>query len=165
VLRQIGGRGHLHGRRIEPQLLRFFGIDVPSPLRTASRNRGAVRPVAHLHRHRHAGGLLEQILVHFPDEFGQAEIEQLCFAAVREDDISGLDVPVEHVVLVHCGETAGQPDANLQDALAEQGKRQLVQCLAPDPFVGDVRTAIDFADPIDRYDVRVLQPRNRSRFQ
>ncbi len=156
VLCQIAGRCHLHCRRTEPQFLRFFGIDVPSSLRTASRNRGAVRPIGDPHPHRQAGGFLEHIFVHFPDEFGQPEIEQLCFAAVREDDISGFDVPMEHVVLVHCGQTAGQPNANLQDAFAEQGKGQLVQCLAPDPFVGDVRTAIDFADPIDRYNVRVL---------
>jgi hypothetical protein len=53
-----------------------------------------------------------------------------------------------------------EPDA--QDVAPRQGERGLIEALAIDELVRDVRPPVDLADPIDRDDVGVLQPRDRA---
>ncbi len=104
-------------------------------------------------------GALRATLSGFSDDLRQPEVENLCLTSIRDEDVRGLDVPVDDSFRV-CGiERVGDLDAQIEH-------RFDLQRLASDPvperlplqqFHGDEGSPIGLVDLVDRADVRVVQ--------
>ena len=100
-------------------------------------------------------------------QLGQTEIENLDAPIVRDEDVLGLDVPVDDPFLVRRGEPRRDGDRRIRRLCVVTSApcpEHVAQRLAMQDFADDVRRALVRADVVDREDVGVIQRRRGARF-
>ena len=101
------------------------------------------------------------VFAHRGGELGEPEIENLGRAAVDQKNVGGLDVAVDDAFGVRRIKAAGNLNADLQQfcqldaALGDA----VLESLALQQLHGDEGTAFEFADVVNRADVRMVQRR------
>ena len=92
-------------------------------------------------------------------EFGQAEIENFCRAAIDQKNVGGLDVAMNDAFDVGGFEAVGDLNADLQKFRSGDGLPgdAVLESLALEKFHGDEGTAFEFADVVNGADVRVIE--------
>ena len=101
-----------------------------------------------------------------PRELGEAEVEDLDAAVVRDEDVLGLQVAVDDALLVR-GAEAARDLQGVVDGLARRdraGGELLAQRRSLEQLRDDVRRALVGADVVDRHDVRMVEASCRARF-
>jgi len=76
------------------------------------------------------------------------------------EEIVGRVRIVEHVAAVRRGQAAGDAEHQLERARPRDGLGELIEALAGDELVGQVRPAEHLADAVDAHHVGVLEPRD-----
>jgi hypothetical protein len=91
-------------------------------------------------------------------ELRHAEVEQLHLALGGEEDVGGLDVPVQNALAMGRREPARQSHAEAQDAPPRQGQGQLGQALSAQVLGDEIGVVRHLAHAEHGDDVGVLQP-------
>ena len=98
-------------------------------------------------------------------QLGQAEVEDLDVAVLRDHQVLGLQVPVDDAGGVGLGQALGGLDGDIEQPLGRQrlaGGDELAQGLSLDQLHGDVEGAVGLADVVDGQDVGMIQGRGRA---
>ena len=93
-----------------------------------------------------------------PAKPGQAEIREQHLAAAVEHDVGGLQIAMQHALLVGGGETGAELARDLQGLVAGQpadAPQQRAEVLAIDVLHGEEIQPFDFAEIVDAADVGV----------
>ena len=92
-------------------------------------------------------------------ELGEAEVEDLQPTVVRDEDVLGLQVPVDDSLLVRRGETVNDLERVVGDLARRQAPagEDRPQRLALQQLLDDVRLALVRADVVNGRDVRVVE--------
>ena len=100
------------------------------------------------------------------EELRDSEVEDLGVTAARDDDVRGLDVAVDDLLVVRGLERVGELDGEVERIV--QGKGALpnprLEGLALDVLHGDERLAVALADLVDLADVGVIERSGGARF-
>ena len=99
-------------------------------------------------------------------QFRQAEIGQLGVAALRDQNVLGLDVAVQNAGLVRRGESVGDAGQQLDD-LAPAARRSscpIPERAAVDELGDQILTALELARIVHGENVRMIERRSRLRF-
>ena len=89
---------------------------------------------------------------------------EACQPFLDGHDLRGLEVTVDDSSVVGGGESSAQSETDPQDAHPVEWLRDFVELSAFDKFIGDVGLSFDFANPVHRDDVGMLEPGNRLGF-
>jgi len=91
--------------------------------------------------------------------FGEAEVENFCGAALGNENIGGFYIAVDHAGVVGGVESVGGVDADFEEAFEFERARgdDVLERGAVEEFHGDKCTAAIFADVVDGADVGVVQ--------
>ena len=94
-----------------------------------------------------------------PDQLGQAEVEDLQAAVFRDEDVLGLQVPVNDALLVGGGEAPGGLERELRRPARGKGagREAAAERLAFEQLRNDVGRSLVRPDVEDRRDVRMVQ--------
>ena len=98
----------------------------------------------------------------FGNKFGQAEIENFGLTALGDEDVGGLDVPMDDTSGVGNVEGIGNLNPEVEDLFDRQrlAVDVLTQGFAVDELHGDKGDMILFANVVDRADARVVEGRS-----
>ena len=108
-------------------------------------------------------GALMATLSGLQRHFGQPEIENLRLTSIRDEDVRGLDVPMDDALRMCRVESVGNLDAQIEHRfdLQRLASDPVPECLPLQQFHGDEGSPIGLVNLVDRADVRVVQ-RGRS---
>ena len=112
---------------------------------------------AHL-RIGHGRGIGERTVRHGIHQLGQAKVDDLEVAVLRDEQVFGLEVTVNDAAPVHLGEGVSRLTCVVKRLPELQGAslEHVAQRAAVDVLHGDVRAVADLADVVDGGDVRVV---------
>ena len=93
------------------------------------------------------------------DELGQAEIQDLDMAVAGQEDVRGLEVAMDHALVVGGGQAAGDLNGVVDGLPGSQraGVEPLAQRFALEQFDHDERRALVGPEIVDRDQIRVVQ--------
>ena len=99
-------------------------------------------------------------------QLGQPKIQNLCGAFVHQENIRGLDVPVNNPFHVRCFQSVGNLDRHVQNFRDHHrlGGDPVLQRLALQQLHGDKWPTLEFANVVNRADIRMVQRGSRARF-
>ncbi len=152
-------RGHLVEDRAERELVRAEVHRLPARLlgrHVAGRAHDRSRFGRRGDRGRKDGGVLGRRL----GQLGQAEVEDLDVAVLRDHQVLGLQVPMDDAGAMRLGQSLGDLDGKIEEPARRQRlsrSEQLAERLSLDELHGDVQSAVGLADVVDGEDVGVVQ--------
>src|ERR1700693_5322649 len=90
---------------------------------------------------------------------GQPEVENLRLTSIRDEDVRGLDVPMDDALRMCRVESVGNLDAQIEHRFDLQwlASDPVPECLPLQQFHGDEGSPIGLVNLVDRADVRVVQ--------
>src|SRR5579864_1165934 len=92
-------------------------------------------------------------------DFSQPEVENLRLASIRDEDVRGLDVPMDDTLRVRGVESVGDLDAQIEHCLDLQrlARDHVPESMPLQQFHGDESSPTVFVNFVDRAYVRVIQ--------